>query len=694
MATTKKAKVALVYPPFGPPNLPSLGLAILSAGLKERGFHCDTYYWNYRFLHNLPVEENLAKRELYGRLGLGWAFPWNEYPFMRCVLPEELSAREDEVAHIFAAIDEQYGRCFNDGISTSKGLEYLWEHAEEIVAAMGDDLEPYDVVGIGSTFYQNGPALALASYVKNRWPEKTVTLGGANCDDEMGATLLEKFPFLDFVFSGEVDHSFPEFIERLEADTAYDDVTGLCYHDEAGVVRQSDSQIPLQDLDSLPFPDFDDYLEERKRYELYDDGHLMLPLESSRGCWWGAKQHCTFCGLNANGMAYRQKSQDRFKAEVEATVERYGTQFLFMADNILSLKYFSDFIKWSAERDLGIDFFFEIKSNVNREQVAAMAAAGITYVQPGIESFSTSILKLMRKGVTGIRNIAFLKYAEDYGMKVTYGFLAGFPGEDPAEYERMSANLHKLVHLIPPGHVMPIEFHRFSPYHRNPDEFGIKLRPDPRYFHIYPFPEEEVARLCYVFEPDVPADTKHLDQLEQKVIEWQQTYYTTGCTLTWSSTKDAIHVRDRRKGFSPAAYRITGHARMIYEILDEPRTLKGVASQLSRRSTSRLPLASTAPIATVSARRGGRAGFGEAVSHPGSAAEPVATTAADTEPAAEMEIAHRHLHFSEEDYNSDPAAALAPLVEAGLIYEEDGYYVTLPVHEERVSKRSAWPRQL
>ena len=163
MVTTKKTKIALVYPPFGPPNLPSLGLANLSAGLKKLGFHCDTYYWNYRFLHNLPLEENSAKLKLYGRFGLGWAFPWNEYAFMRCVSPEKLSARDDEVAQIFAEVGEQYQRCFNDDISMSKGLEYLWEHAEEIVAAMGDDLEPYDVVGIGSTFYQNGPALALAS---------------------------------------------------------------------------------------------------------------------------------------------------------------------------------------------------------------------------------------------------------------------------------------------------------------------------------------------------------------------------------------------------------------------------------------------------------------------------------------------------------------------------------------------------
>jgi radical SAM superfamily enzyme YgiQ (UPF0313 family) len=31
-------------------------------------------------------------------------------------------------------------------------------------------------------------------------------------------------------------------------------------------------------------------------------------METARGCWWGAKHHCTFCGLNQNDMAFRAKS--------------------------------------------------------------------------------------------------------------------------------------------------------------------------------------------------------------------------------------------------------------------------------------------------------------------------------------------------------------------------------------------------
>src|SRR3954465_271775 len=43
---------------------------------------------------------------------------------------------------------------------------------------------------------------------------------------------------------------------------------------------------------------------------------LML-IETARGCWWGAKNHCTFCGLNGETMGFRAKSADRVMTEIE-----------------------------------------------------------------------------------------------------------------------------------------------------------------------------------------------------------------------------------------------------------------------------------------------------------------------------------------------------------------------------------------
>ncbi|MCD2506106.1 hypothetical protein LRN57_14440, partial [Staphylococcus aureus] len=87
-------------------------------------------------------------------------------------------------------------------------------------------------------------------------------------------------------------------------------------------------------------PNFDDYFEQLQASPLH--GYVIpgLLIETSRGCWWGAKHHCTFCGLNGSGMAFRAKSQARVQQEVSQLAARYRLKRFMAVDNILDNKYF------------------------------------------------------------------------------------------------------------------------------------------------------------------------------------------------------------------------------------------------------------------------------------------------------------------------------------------------------------------
>jgi ribosomal peptide maturation radical SAM protein 1 len=403
-----KPRIALVYPPFGPPNLPSLGLALLSASAKQRGFDCRTFFWHYRFTAGLPLPQltmpqKLKVYELFTQRDL---FPWNEWMFQRYMFPEHLRHLDTAAMQRILDLDPNFSStagALTGGLPLSRLILHLCNNAGQIIASFANELAGFDIIGIASTFYQNGAALALAKYIKSQWPEKVTILGGANTDGEMGRALMELYPSLDYVFTGEADETFPEFLECLHEGRPMDHLRGLIRRDSSGRVVEGPTATPISDMNSLPIPDFDDYVAERKRFGLHDaQTGLCLPLESSRGCWWGAKSHCTFCGLNANGMSYRQKDYSRFQEEVKATVERYGARYLFMADNILSVRYYREFIAWARENNLGVDFFYEIKANMNRQQVRDLAESGISMVQPGIESFSSSVLMFQRIDQFGV----------------------------------------------------------------------------------------------------------------------------------------------------------------------------------------------------------------------------------------------------------------------------------------------------
>lgn len=668
-AVTKGLKVAFVYPPFGPPNLANLGIAILAAALEEDGFETRTFYWNYRLLDKLPGETSAQRQQIYTLFTQRDLFPWNEWAFTRQVFGDSMDALSDQVAARLGQLDIER----QAALAPHKPSDVIWQVAKavpELVDAMIDELAPYDIVGITTTFYQNGAALALAKRLKERCPEKHIVLGGANCDGEMGHAIMENFDFVDFVFSGEADKGFPEFIRLLEQKKDFSKVRGIIWREKGRIIKGIPA-LPLSDMDSLPVPVFDDFIEERQKFELFDLETLVLPLESSRGCWWGAKHHCTFCGLNAGGMAYRQKQETRFREEVLEIIKRYGVKYLFMADNILSAQYYRDFIQWAKDNAIDINYFYEIKANVSRAQVADLADAGVTMVQPGIESLSSPILKLMKKGVRGIQNVAFLKYTSEYGVIPAWNFLAGFPGEDPVEYEKMARSVPYLTHMAPPNGVVDIEFHRFSPYHNVPENYGIHLRPHGNYFFIYPLPEDQVARLAYVFEVEgrTPMSLSYLADLNNAVNGWIRSYREGRSHLTSEPDGADILIKDRRWDLPKQDYRLAGFAADIFPAFDAPVKLSTVANE-PERFTERIDRAIRGP------------GSVNRKTVPPDYVFPIVPAS-----APETEIT-----FACEDFQADPERCVAPLVSAGLLYQDEDLLVSLPVAETARRINGGWRR--
>ena len=65
-----------------------------------------------------------------------------------------------------------------------------------------------------------------------------------------------------------------------------------------------------QPLDQLPIPDYDEFFVLAKQLGIRST-QPGVAIEASLGCWWGEKNLCTFCGLNATSLAFTQKSPER-----------------------------------------------------------------------------------------------------------------------------------------------------------------------------------------------------------------------------------------------------------------------------------------------------------------------------------------------------------------------------------------------
>jgi len=161
----------------------------------------------------------------------------------------------------------------------------------------------------------------------------------------MGKELHRQFGFVDYVCPGEADESFPALAMLLLTGTVQGVAMppGVVYR-EGGRTRFTGHPRPVRDMDALPFRIFRITFREWSQSSASLATMPTVLVETSRGCWWGDKSHCTFCGLNGATMAYRSKSGARALEEMRQLSDRWQTDRIEVVDNILDMRYFSDLL--------------------------------------------------------------------------------------------------------------------------------------------------------------------------------------------------------------------------------------------------------------------------------------------------------------------------------------------------------------
>ena len=265
-----------------------------------------------------------------------------------------------------------------------------------------------------------------------------------------GAGTAPLFPWIDYVCSGESDHSFPELLKRLAAKQSLQGVPGLVYRDN-GTSCIGGPADKVHDLDALPDPDFSEFFEAVNASPLKPKLNPAMLIETARGLLVGSQAALHVLRPQWRDHAVPRQDAERVLAEIERQVARHGIKHFQAVDNIISHDYFKSLLPVLKERALGVTFFYEIKSNLRRDQVKLLREAGVLAVQPGIESLSSHVLSLMKKGVTGIQNMALLKWCREYGIEAAWNLLYGFPGETGEDYDASARYASAIPHLRPPG---------------------------------------------------------------------------------------------------------------------------------------------------------------------------------------------------------------------------------------------------
>ena len=578
---TDRARVALVNMPFSFSKYPSIQLGTLSALLKSKGVPVDCHHLNVRFAHKIgvPLYEMICeKRALFGE----WLF---SYLLFRD------NPRRSEYPQTFKPVFEQIAResgqpiSFFEDMATRTAPQFLTSAMTSI------DWGQYKIIGFTSTFDQNVASLTMAKLIKDLYPDVKIVFGGANFDGEMGLEYYRAFSFIDHVVVGEGEVTFPALVDHILNDSADAFPRGVTYRQEGKIRFQPNPALFTEFAQTGP-PDYDDYYHLLAELGTGTSQGLdrILLYEGSRGCWWGEKHHCTFCGLNAQSMKFRAKSSEQVAREMAYLSSRYDTTRFRLVDNIIDMKYVENLFGTFAQDRRDLDVFIETKSNLQKHQIRLLAMGGVRCMQPGLESLSQPQLRAMDKGVTPMQNLVCLKWCFYYRVAVSWNILLGFPGETNDDYLRQIDLIPSLVHLQPPEGAGKFWLERFSPYHTRAHEYGIRIiGPGMAYEYVYDARQVDVAKIAYDFEYELdqwPVDPHVYQELVASVQEWQRRAASPDKPyLYYSKAFDYVTVYDGRSETAPTRERFDWPAASIIDICNEaPKSLEQIRNVLKERT--------------------------------------------------------------------------------------------------------------
>lgn len=313
------------------------------------------------------------------------------------------------------------------------------------------------------------PGLTLANLIKKADEKIHINIGGS-----VFTRLINEICHIDGLFSivdsiivHEGESALLCLIKHLENGLDIENVPNLIYKN-GDSIRMNKLSPAGEDINLLPTPDFDGF-----PLELYLSPHLVLPLLSSRGCYWG---RCTFCdhSFGYSGK-YRPRDVNLLYGDLDTLKNKYGTGFFTFQDEGVSPKLISALSDKIIEKDLNISWLADSRFEpaFSEGMSKKLARAGCKMLYFGLESGNERILACMDKGIKkeNVRNIC--KYCSDAGIWTHLFLIFGFPTETPDEAKETMNFVLANSSIVRSMSFGSFQLTKHSKVYENPEKFGV-----------------------------------------------------------------------------------------------------------------------------------------------------------------------------------------------------------------------------
>jgi len=290
---------------------------------------------------------------------------------------------------------------------------YVKVYVEDVADLDLKEVFKADLVGI-STITSTAPrAYEIADLLRKRGVP--VMIGGVH------ATFLadEALEHADYVLRGEAEDSLPRLIAALEEGRGLEDVPGLSFR-VGGHTFHNPGMGRVEDLDSLPIPDFS-MLMGKKKIRIY-------PVMTSRGCPF----NCNFCTVTEMfGHNYRYRSKESVLRELRAIPP--GTTVFFYDDNFTAnTQRTKELLRMMIEEGITPHWTAQVRVDVAKdpELLDLMKRSGCFFVYIGFESVNPATLKAFNKRQSIEQMTESIAALHNHSIRVHGMFVLGSDEDD------------------------------------------------------------------------------------------------------------------------------------------------------------------------------------------------------------------------------------------------------------------------
>ena len=332
--------------------------------------------------------------------------------------------------------------------------------------------------------------LTLGRVLKEAYPDVPVLIGGS-----VFSRLVEKEKAfvsrlfgdcMDYVCRYEGEQPIDAFLSS--DDPRRDRTPNLAFMEGDEVVLT-----PLCDplgMDIIPTPDFSDL-----PLEDYLSPQVVLPLLTTRGCYWGK---CAFC---YHGMIY----QDRYRMrppelvanDVETLNQRHGALHFAFNDEAIPPKLFRLLPQVVTKHKYFFTALYKFEKVFTPQHYQGMYDIGFRSLYIGLETASERVQKHMLKNNKQKTMVDNLQFGHDAGIwNHTFNFF-GFPTETEEEAEETIQFLLNHADILHSEGTGTFVFEHNAPVHNTPERFGVKSVKSKT---------DTVLDLFYEYEPETGLD--------------------------------------------------------------------------------------------------------------------------------------------------------------------------------------------